>query len=295
MCGIAGFYSMERFFPENKLKEMTDVLAHRGPDSDGEYYDGICGLGHRRLSILDLSERASQPMFSADKRYVIVYNGEIYNFQEIGAKLAQSAPENRKIKLKSSSDTEVILEAFANYGINFVQELNGMFAFAIYDTQNKDLYIYRDRMGIKPLYFFWDGKNFAFASELKALKKLDNLKLEINKVAIHKFLHLGYIPAPHSIYKNIFKLKSGSWLKVNKKGLEIKKYWNLHNKITNNVITEPDQAMVKLSDMLISSVQYQLKSDVPFGVFLSGGIDSSLITAQAVMLSSVKVNTFSIG
>ncbi|MBL0343229.1 MAG: asparagine synthase (glutamine-hydrolyzing) [Bacteroidetes bacterium] len=188
-----------------------------------------------------------------------------------------------------------MLEAFVQYGTNFVQELNGMFAFAIYDIQEKELYIYRDRMGIKPLYFYWDGKNFAFASEIKALKKLKSLDLTINHTAISKFLHLGYIPAPHSIYKNIFKLNSGSWMKVNSEGIEIKKYWNITSKISNNVITHKDQALVKLSDLLISSVQYQLKSDVPFGVFLSGGIDSSLITAQAVMLSSVKVNTFSIG
>ncbi|HMT30742.1 MAG TPA: asparagine synthase (glutamine-hydrolyzing), partial [Bacteroidia bacterium] len=265
------------------------------PDSEGEYFDGLCGLGHRSLSIIVLSERGSQPMFSGDGRYVIVYNGEVYNFNEIGAKMGMAGVDAPKTVLRSSSDTEVILEAFARYGTNFVHEMNGMFAFAIYDTLNKDLYIYRDRLGIKPLYFYWDEKNFAFASEIKALKKLNNLDLTINHTAIRKFLHLGYIPAPHSVYKNIFKLQSGSWMKVNKDGIEIKKYWNVTSKITNNVITHKDQALVKLSDLLISSVQYQLKSDVPFGVFLSGGIDSSLVTAQAVMLSSVKVNTFSIG
>jgi len=295
MCGIAGFFSTNGLFKEEDVKKMTDSVRHRGPDAEGAFYNGICGLGHRRLSIIDLSERASQPMFSSDNRYVIVYNGEVYNYNEIGAKLGMSPIDRKTVKLKSSSDTEVILEAFAANGPNFVHELNGMFAFAIYDTLNDELYIYRDRLGIKPLYFYWDGTNFAFASELKALKVLDQIKFETDTEAISKFLHLGYIPAPLSIYKNIFKLKSGSWLKINKDGLEIRKYWNLTSKITNNVITETDQAMVKLSDLLISSVQYQLKSDVPFGVFLSGGIDSSLITAQAVMLSSVKVNTFSIG
>jgi len=273
---------------------MTDRIAHRGPDAEGAFFDGICGLGHRRLSIIDLSTRASQPMYSANHRYVIVYNGEVYNFQEVGSKLGKSKG-NQNFQLKSASDTEVILEAFALYGNSFIHELNGMFAFAIYDKQEEELYLYRDRLGIKPLYFYWDGENFAFASELKALKKLDEIKFEVNKAAISRFLHLGYIPAPLSIYKNIFKLKSGSWIKVSKEGIEIKKYWNINSNISSNIITEQEQAMVKLSDLLISSVQYQLKSDVPFGVFLSGGIDSSLVTAQAVMLSSIKVNTFSIG
>lgn len=295
MCGIAGFYSVSNSFSKEDVVKMTDSIRHRGPDSDGVFYDQTCGLGHRRLSIIDLSDRASQPMYSSNGRYVIVYNGEVYNYQEIGAKLHKAGVVEQGLKFKSSSDTEVILEAFIQYGTDFVQELNGMFAFAIYDLEKKELYLYRDRVGIKPLYFYWDEKNFAFASELKALRQLTQLPFEINQTAVRKFLHLGYIPAPHSIYKNIYKLRSGSWLKINAEGIEIKKYWNLRNKITNNVISEKDQALVKLSDLLISSVQYQLKSDVPFGVFLSGGIDSSLVTAQAVMLSSVKVNTFSIG
>lgn len=294
MCGIAGFYSVGETFSKQDLIQMTNTLRHRGPDSGGQFHDGVCGLGHRRLSIIDLSDRASQPMTSSDGRYVIVYNGEVYNYQEIGAKLGFGL-SSKKFEFKSSSDTEVILEAFIQYGKNFVHELNGMFAFAIYDTHLKELHIYRDRMGIKPLYFYWDGTNFAFASELKALKELPNLDLKLNIAAIHKYLHLGYIPAPHSIYSKIFKLKSGSSIKINKDGIEINRYWNIRSKISNNVISTTDQAMVKLSDLLISSVQYQLKSDVPFGVFLSGGIDSSLVTAQAVMLSSVKVNTFSIG
>ena len=296
MCGIAGFFSLTGHFEQSDIIDMTSSIRHRGPDSEGYFYDGTCGLGHRRLSIIDLSERASQPMYSADGRFVIIYNGEVYNYTEIGAKLGMSPAERKSnVKFRSSSDTEVILEAFAANGPNFVHELNGMFAFAIYDIQQNELYIYRDRMGIKPLYFYWDGINLAFASELKALKQLKQLPFEIELQAINRFLHMGYVPAPLSIYKNIFKLQSGSWLRINREGLEVRKYWSLTSKISNKVITQTDQAMVKLSDLLISSVQYQLKSDVPFGVFLSGGIDSSLITAQAVMLSSVKVNTFSIG
>ena len=170
-----------------------------------------------------------------------------------------------------------------------------MFAIAIYDKQLDELYLFRDRLGIKPLFYYWDGKNFVFASELKALQKIESIPKQINKDAIEDFLHLSYIPAPGTIYQDIFKMQSGSWIKISKSGFDKGRYWSLKSKLNNNIITDKEQALVKLSDLIMSSVQYQLKSDVPFGVFLSGGIDSSLITAQAVGLSSVKVNTFSIG
>ncbi len=295
MCGIAGYYSPNGMVRHEDLELMTDKIAHRGPDSQGFFSDNVVGLGHRRLSIIDLSERANQPMVSSNERYVIIYNGEVYNFREIGARMKSKSQGNNTVQLKTSSDTEVLLEAFAEYGVDFVHHLNGMFAIAIYDKIAEELYLFRDRIGIKPIYYFWDGRTLVFGSELKAITCLEQIPLEINRSAITDFLHLGYIPTPQSIYKDIFKLNSGSYLKVNKNGIEINKYWNLRNKITGKMITEKEQAMVKLSDMLISSVQYQMKSDVPFGVFLSGGIDSSLITAQAVQLSSVKVNTFSIG
>jgi len=294
MCGIAGYYSTAGLFREEHLEMMNHALEHRGPDSAGVFHEGPCGLAHRRLSIMDLSDRASQPMHSADERFVIIYNGEIYNFQEIGAQL-KARHVNNPVQFKTSSDTEVILEAFAREGVDFVHQLNGMFAFAIYDRKTTELYLFRDRIGIKPLFYYWDGKNFAFASELKALKKLKEIPKVLNKSTIHDFLHLGFIPAPATVYNNIFKLESGSWLKVKGTTVEQHKYWSISNKLTNNVITDKEQAIVKLSDLIISSVQYQLKSDVPFGVFLSGGIDSSLVTAQAVALSSVKVKTFSIG
>ncbi len=294
MCGIAGFISFNSYFSEENLHLMTDRLSHRGPDAEGFFYDGICGLGHRRLSIIDLSERANQPMTSANDRYVIIYNGEVYNYQEVGARLKENNI-NSEFKFRTSSDTEVILEAFAQYGIECIQQLNGMFAFAIYDQLANELYLVRDRLGIKPLNYYWDGKNLAFASEIKALLKIKQVDRTINPTAVGDFLHLGFIPAPNSIYKNINKLLPGSYLKVDKNGLSTTRYWNVNKKLTNNIITEKEEALVKLSDLLMSSVQYQLKSDVPFGVFLSGGIDSSLVTAQAVNLSSVKVNTFSIG
>ena len=291
MCGIAGYYSFSNKFSEDELHDMTNSIAHRGPDACGYFKDDTIGLGHRRLSIIDLSENANQPMHSLDGRYVMVYNGEVYNYREISTELKQ----NKKIDFRTSSDSEVILEAYAWYGPDFVQKLNGMFAIAIYDKEKKELFVCRDRIGIKPFYYFWDGENFAFASELKALKKLAAIPLEINKNAIYQFLHLGFIPSPQSIYKSIKKLESGSWLKISKNNCETHKYWSVNKQVSEKIITSEKEALVKLSDLLMSSVQYQIKSDVPFGVFLSGGIDSSLITANAVNISGVKVNTFSIG
>jgi len=295
MCGIAGYLSYKSKINREDLEKMTLKLSHRGPDASGYFQDEFCGLGHRRLSIIDLSDRAHQPMTSSNDRFVIVYNGEIYNYQEIGAHLKEGSVGNTIKNFKTSSDTEIILESFSSYGVDFVNQLNGMFAIAIYDKTQQELYLFRDRLGIKPVFYYWDGIRFAFASELKSLLVLPELDLSINENAVSVFLHLGFIPAPESIYKFIKKMMPGSWIKVTKQGITESKYWSLKQKFSNSIITDKSQAMVKLSDLLSSSVQYQLKSDVPFGVFLSGGIDSSLITAQAVSLSSVKVNTFSIG
>jgi asparagine synthase (glutamine-hydrolysing) len=291
MCGISGFYSFDKVFSEPELHGMTEILAHRGPDASGYFVDDVIGLGHRRLSIIDLSEAANQPMHSSDNRYVMVYNGEVYNYQEIASELKQ----NFKTEFKTASDSEILLEAYVQYGPAFLQKLNGMFALAIYDKEKKELFVCRDRIGIKPLYYFWDGHNFAFASELKALTKLAFIPFQVNRNAVYHFLHMGFIPSPQSIYKSIKKLESATWLKISKGNLEPCTYWSPKQQVSERVITREKEALVKLSDLLMSSVQYQIKSDVPFGVFLSGGIDSSLITANAVNLSGIKVNTFSIG
>jgi asparagine synthase (glutamine-hydrolysing) len=295
MCGICGYLSSDNSFSLPDLKKMTGLLAHRGPDSEGFYSDHNIGLGHRRLCILDLSENANQPMVSHNGRYVMVFNGEVYNYREIANELKLHFTSNEKIMFRSSSDSEIVLEAFSYYGVSFLEKLNGMFAIAIYDKVEKELYLFRDRIGIKPLYYYKDEKNLAFASELKSIISLPGISKDLSKLAIREYLHLGYIPAPYSIYKYIKKLEPGSYIKYSDKGFEIKKFWDLKSKLTKHTYKDKDQVLVRLSDLLISSVQYQLKSDVPIGVFLSGGIDSSLVTANAVELSSVKVNTFSIG
>ncbi len=291
MCGITGYYSPNKVFSESELHDMTNTIAHRGPDAEGFFMDEVIGLGHRRLSVIDLSDAANQPMHSACNRYVMVYNGEVYNYQEIATELKQTFKTN----FYTTSDSEIILEAFARYGSDFVEKLNGMFSIAIYDKQKNELFVCRDRMGIKPLYYFWDGENFAFASELKAIIKPKCIPLDINYNAVYHFLHLGFIPSPLSIYRSIKKLESGIWLKISKNGLQQNTYWSINQHITETVITDEKRATSELKDLLMSSIQYQIKSDVPFGVFLSGGIDSSLITANAVNVSGTKVNTFSIG
>ncbi|MEW6468156.1 MAG: asparagine synthase (glutamine-hydrolyzing) [Bacteroidota bacterium] len=294
MCGIAGYYSPSGRFTKPDLEKMNGTLVHRGPDAEGYFTDDTAGLAHRRLSILDLSSSGNQPMLSHDSRYLISYNGEVYNYIEIANEL-NSQPGGKLISFRSSSDTEVILEAFAFWGPEFVHKLNGMFAIAIYDTLKKELFVFRDRVGIKPLYYYWNGDDFVFASELKALCTLKQIPRELDQRAIDHFLHLGYIPAPLAIYTAMHKMDSGTWLKISKAGLETNRYWSPASVISREVIGNERKALVVLSNLIKSSVQYQLKSDVPVGIFLSGGIDSSLIAAEAVNLSTVKVNTFSIG
>jgi asparagine synthase (glutamine-hydrolysing) len=288
MCGITGLVDFTRSFSEGDLRAMTDCVAHRGPDADGFFFDGTVGLGHRRLSILDLSTAANQPMYAVGDRYVIVFNGEVYNFQEIAQKL--------EVPLRTTSDTEVILEAFVKWGPDFVQRLNGMFAFAVYDRQEELLFLYRDRMGIKPVYYYYDGQRFAFGSELKSLVRLPFLqgKLTLNKEAISQFLYLGYIPRPNSIYSQIQKMESGTYLVLNKKEIIIHPYWQLGSQVKEEVLRDEAEAKKQLRELVLSSVRYRMISDVPFGTFLSGGIDSSLVTAAAQHVSGTPVKTFSI-
>lgn len=291
MCGIAGFYSFGKKFSEADLKRMTDRIAHRGPDAEGFYMDTECGvgLGHRRLSILDLSAAANQPMQSHDGRYYIIFNGEVYNYREIAEQLG--------IKCRTTSDTEVILEAFIMKGVNFVHLLNGMFAIVIYDSRDKVLYLFRDRLGVKPLLYYWQDRDLVFASEIKALLALDeiNKSKTTKKESVYTFLNAGYIPEPHTIYDQISKLPAGSYAVVKDGKMDMDSYWKPEGKITANQSTDFFTAKKKLNDLLESSVRYRMISDVPFGVFLSGGIDSSMVAAIAQDISTESIKTFSIG
>lgn len=289
MCGICGFYSQTDFSKSEELKSMANCLQHRGPDAEGIYINKLIGLAHRRLSIIDLSDNANQPMESHSRRYIIAYNGEIYNYLDIAKEL--------NINFKTSTDTEVVLEAFQEWGVTFVNKLNGMFSIAIYDKHESKLYLFRDRLGIKPLFYYWDGEHFAFSSEMKSLLKVNYIKenIEINYSAVTEFLHLGYIPEPNTIYRKIHKFPAGHFGIVDGQGMRLEAYWMIEGAIRRNLISNPVDAKKRLKELVEESVSSRLMSDVPFGSFLSGGIDSSLVSAVAQKHTNGKLNTFSIG
>ena len=296
MCGITGFISLDNSIGESKLIEATNSLIHRGPDAEGIYFsdDRKVGFGHRRLSVIDISSAANQPMYSQSGRHVIVFNGEIYNFKQLREKLPGNGAS-----LNTNSDTEVILELFERYGPDCFKWFNGMFALAIHDIQNNIVILYRDHIGIKPLFYYQDENNILFGSELKAIRKMHS-KLEVNIEAIPYFLHLGFVPGPLTIYKSVKKFPSAHFIqiKISPSGINcleknFTKFWNIESSITSSPITDEKDARNKLTDLLFDSVEKQLVSDVPIGTFLSGGVDSSLVTAIASSVSNKKVNTFS--
>jgi asparagine synthase (glutamine-hydrolysing) len=287
MCGIAGLYHPKGVSQE-LVKRMTDAISHRGPDAEGFHVEGNFGLGHRRLSIIDLSTSANQPMASACGRYWIVFNGEVYNFQEVAKELA--------MQFRTSGDTEVIVEAFAKWGPRMVEKLNGMFAMAILDSHTNKLYLFRDRLGIKPLFVYQKNGMLAFASELKAITALGSVApLSINRKAIPYFLHLGYIPQPITIYNEVSKFPSGFWAEFDGEHLKTECFWNPEEKISTHVLSDEIEAKAQLETLLTASVKRRLIADVPFGTFLSGGVDSSLVTALAQKCTSDTLKTFSIG
>jgi asparagine synthase (glutamine-hydrolysing) len=303
MCGIAGFLmGTERHNGESSeklIEKMTNTLAHRGPNNAGTWCDDVSGVyfGHRRLSILDLSEAGKQPMESACGRYVITYNGEVYNFQGIKKKLEAEI----NIDFKTHTDTEVILEACAKWGVqNAVNELIGMFAFSLWDKQERQLTLVRDRIGIKPLYWQFISGRLAFASELKALRVLPDWKPEVDKHALGSYLRHAYVPAPATIYSHVFKLSPGNILTWKAgESPEVNQYWDPLALVSENEQTHFSmsdiEAIDELDSLLGDAVQRRMISDVPLGVMLSGGIDSSIVTALMQKHSGRPVKTFSIG
>ena len=290
MCGILGF--CEGRAPRKDIDTLASLLAHRGPDARGVFAENNTTLAHLRLSILDLSDDANQPMFSHCKRYVMVYNGEVYNFREIQTRLKEKNPS---FAARTQSDSEIILEAFAAFGPDFVHQLNGMFAIAIWDREQNSLYLYRDRLGIKPIYYYHLEGRLGFASELKVLEASFDQSLQVDYQAVNAFLHLGYIPAPLSIYRQIRKFPAGCMGVLAKGEFQIQPYWQAEEKIGASLMEDPLEARKQLTALIESSVRYRLVSDVPYGTFLSGGIDSSLVTAVAQSLHQQPINTFAIG
>lgn len=294
MCGISGSFSTNGVSPEG-IRRATECLSHRGPDAMGIYTDPSerFSLGHRRLSILDLSDGANQPMHSACTRYAMVYNGEVYNFKELKARL----PE---FNWKTESDSEVILELFAAFGTVSFSWLNGMFSIAIFDKAEDKLFLVRDQVGVKPLFYYLAEGKLVFASELKSVKaylKFEGRVLGINRAAVAGFLHLGFIAEPETIYKNVFKFPAAHYgvISAGSPILQLTRYWNASDYFLNGPVHSEDMALKQYKELLFNSVNDQMVSDVPLGTFLSGGIDSSLVTAVAAHISQRKVNTFSIG
>ncbi len=300
MCGITGFWSAPANAEElvSKLEPMTQAILHRGPDDGGLWTDAGCGiaLGHRRLSILDLSPLGHQPMLSPNGRYVIVFNGEVYNFEELRKQLPGVA-------WRGHSDTEVILAAVEAWGLNAaVRRFVGMFAFALWDRQERRLYLVRDRVGIKPLYYGWSGASLLFGSELRSMRRHPDFSCAIDRDAISAYLRHNYIPAPHTIYHGVYKLPAGAiacFSDPRKREIEIGRYWSgtevaLAGQRQSYPGT-PAEAVEDLRGLLKSAVGLRMISDVPLGAFLSGGIDSALVVALMQAQSARPIRTFSIG
>lgn len=306
MCGIAGFYSEIGSGPEadivSRAQSMANAIIHRGPDDIGAWVDARAGiaLAHRRLSVLDLSPAGHQPMESGSGRYVLVYNGEIYNHLVVRNSLEAA---NGNIYWRGHSDTETLLAAIEYWGVELaLTKIKGMFAFAVWDKQDGSLYLARDRLGEKPLYYGWQGGSFLFGSELKAMRAHPDFKGEIDRGALALFFRHNYVPGPYSIYKGIFKLPAGSLVRVKFDQSETavpKYYWKLSDIAERGEVSlyagSDTDAVGQLEEKLGSAVEHQMLADVPLGALLSGGIDSSLICSLMQSRSTSRVKTFTIG
>jgi asparagine synthase (glutamine-hydrolysing) len=293
MCGLSGIIRKNglRDTDITSVQQTLKALNLRGPDCQDYFADENVALGHARLSILDTTSAGQQPMTDDSGRYVIVFNGEIFNYQELSAKYLA----DKNIQFHSTSDTEVILFLYRYYGTEFVKWLNGFFAIAIYDKQENTVFIARDRYGIKPLYFYQDEEQIAFASEMKALLAF-NINKEIDTEALHAYLQLNYIPAPRTIFRQVSKVAPGTQLTIGAAGIKTERYYSLPKPGENRdgSTYTYEQACDRLKELLDASVKRRLISDVPLGAFLSGGIDSSVIVSLAAK-HSPHINTFSIG
>ena len=309
MCGIAGLYSFDprpdRNLLHRTIKNMTDAIETRGPDSHDVWQDPSVplALGHRRLSIIDLSPTGHQPMESESGRYMITYNGEIYNFQVLKADLEQ----NHHVKFKGTSDTEVLLAAFDHWGIQkTLESINGMYAFGLWDRKQQALFLVRDRMGKKPLYVGWAGTSLVFGSELKSLCAHPDFKRDVSRPGVTGFMRFGYVPAPLCIYRDVLQLPAGCMMAIDMRMLcggqdlkpLIEPYWTHKSALEQakeNAIIETGNVVQDFESLLGQCVQDRMISDVPLGAFLSGGIDSSTVVALMQAHSDRPVKTYSIG
>lgn len=290
MCGICGklYFHPERAVTEHELLQMSQTLAHRGPDGEGVWHAGQVGLAQRRLAIIDLRAVAAQPMRNGDGSVWITFNGEIYNFRELRAEL-----EGRGHQFRTNSDTEVILHAYEEYGRHCLERLDGMFAFALWDVRTQTLLLARDRLGKKPLFYTVGREGVAFASEIKALLVDRTLPVAPDPIALDHFLALHYIPAPRTAFQGIHKLPAAHWLEVRHGRVTMGRYWHLRYTPKRRLTLQ--DAVAEFRWRFAEAVQRRLISDVPLGAFLSGGIDSSAVVAAMAQASTTPVKTFAVG
>jgi asparagine synthase (glutamine-hydrolysing) len=297
MCGIVGFYARnsQSTVLRGELPRALTSLDHRGPDGKDTWFDednGV-GLGHARLSILDVSAAGTQPMVSKNRRWAMVFNGEVYNFASIRDELKAIG-----IEVKSTGDSEVVIEAIAIWGLAAIDRFIGMFAIALWDRKTHEMVLIRDRVGVKPFYYSWVDGTVLFASEIKALQQFSCFERDIDRQSVGEYLRYGYLSETNCIYKNTFKVQPGSWVKFDSKGNRIEhRYWS-----ADRGVGEPDHKALsdaqwseRIEYLVKDSARLRMVSDVPLGVFLSGGVDSSLVTALAQSQSSQRVKTFTIG
>src|SRR6266576_6644916 len=298
MCGIAGYWHTKSSseHPLEVLNRMGASLAHRGPDDSGAFHDVSVGIGlaFRRLSILDLSAEGHQPMISASGRYIMVFNGEVYNSEEIKTEVGTD-------KWRGHSDTEVMLEAFERWGVEpGVKRFVGMFAFALWDRQERRLFLVRDRLGIKPVYYGHAGNSFVFASELKAIWQYPDFNGEVDRDALALYMRHNYVPSPHCIYKGLHKLQPGCMLTLDSATAapQIARYWSAKEVAQagqqSPLQVSDAEAVEQLHQLLLRAVRLRMISDVPLGAFLSGGVDSSTVVALMQAQSPRPVKTFTI-
>ena len=283
MCGICGITGSD---DKNLIKKMTNIMPHRGPDDDGYYFDENISLGHKRLSIIDLKS-GKQPIHNEDQSLWIVFNGEIYNYLQL-----RNSLEKKGHRFYTNTDTETIIHSYEEYGNDFVKVLRGAFAFAIYDTEKKKLILARDRLGIKPLYYSIHNENFYFASEIKSLLENEELERKICLDSLNQFITFRYVTGSKTLFENIYKIPAGHILEYSNKDIKIFKYWDLKE----NIEYKNEEYFYKnLRKLLELSVKKRLMSDVPLGVYLSGGLDSSSITAMMSKYTDEPIKSFSVG
>jgi asparagine synthase (glutamine-hydrolysing) len=299
MCGING-YIIKQGYKDSSYEEMLHLMNgciyHRGPDDDGIFVKknnaSVVGMGMRRLSIIDI-EGGAQPMFTDDKSLAIVFNGEIFNFHELRRQLEQQ----HGINFSTRSDTEVILRGYSVWGADILPKLNGMFAFSIYDERKKEIFIARDRLGEKPLYYSLNGSSFFWASELKSMIAACPEKKQISAQALNIYFSLSYIPAPYTVYENVFKLQAGHCMRVNVETFSSStaRYWEVPTTGAIQPAESYSQAKRKIRELLFDATERRMVADVPLGTFLSGGVDSSIVSAIMSKISRQPIKTFSIG